>query len=394
MTRIFLDGYYGYSNVGDEAILQSLLDQLWKDDTITVATSDPVSTINTHPRIDKTIKRKSFHSINPYLLYSVVSATDYWKELKKADELWIGGGELIRDSSLYQHSILTIVARSLGTKVRFIGVGGAAVSQNWRNEFVLKPLLESTTSVTVRDDITKSNLQSLGVQAPITVKPDPVFSLSVSEPLSEDFKWIPHGNYCVIAVRSPSDREFDTRSFAKFIDELSNSTSLHPIFIPFHETQSPPDSQVAETIAKQMQTDATIIKRRVDYSDAYKIIEKADYVVGVRLHSLIYACNTETPFFGFAYAQKSKALLKELGQEVIWCDNIDVGKAMAIAPAEPASSHDKKNTKKIKESARDLVKHSRSKNNNSWKPLKLLSIIIFLPLIDLYYYIKNSRWQN
>ncbi len=84
--RLVLSGYYGFYNVGDEAILQSIIESLHKENPnieLVVLSNDP----------DYTRKMYGVEAVDRWSIKSVYDA------IKKSDGLISGGGSLLQDKT-------------------------------------------------------------------------------------------------------------------------------------------------------------------------------------------------------------------------------------------------------------------------------------------------------
>ena len=96
--KVLISGYYGFYNIGDEAILKSIIEALRNEDPnidIVVLSNDVEYTKNTY----------KVNAINRWKL------NDIYKELLKCDGFISGGGSLFQDvtssrSILYYTSII------------------------------------------------------------------------------------------------------------------------------------------------------------------------------------------------------------------------------------------------------------------------------------------------
>ena len=84
MIKMLLAGYYGFGNLGDEAILEMTLKQILaitKRENITVLSGNKAATQ----------KKYDVNTIDRYSLWSIV------KELRSSHVLIFGGGSLLQD---------------------------------------------------------------------------------------------------------------------------------------------------------------------------------------------------------------------------------------------------------------------------------------------------------
>lgn len=312
--RFLIDGYYGEANVGDEAILSSLLGQIkdnYEDAFVTVASEDPDHTINNHA-VDAAVDR--FQLLGNKL--------DWVQAVRLSDILIIGGGGLFSLNSFSTYSVKILIAKSLGREVHIIGMGGAEPATGFLQRHQLSLILACVDSVTVRDEITINKFRGANSEVPLNKCPDLVYSLDIADYIREKTD----KNKTVVCVRKPKNRDFQYKTLAKALDELYADNECEIVFIPFNENCNPPDSETAKKIVNHMQSPATVIDRNIDWSEAVEYISNANLVIAMRLHSIILSARTRSNFVGISYESKCGAQFAELGiTDGLRSDNLDDG---------------------------------------------------------------------
>ncbi|MGB4440002.1 MAG: polysaccharide pyruvyl transferase family protein, partial [Sedimentibacter sp.] len=93
-------------------------------------------------------------------------------------------------------------------------------------------------------------------------------------------------------------------------------------FIPFYYNE---DLELIEEVEKNINTKAVYYKERLSTSEAFDIIRNMDVMVGVRLHSLIFAAAANVPFVAVSYDHKVDHFVNSVNMKVACkIDNIDV----------------------------------------------------------------------
>lgn len=154
MSGVAISGYYGYGNVGDEIILDNLVEWLRTRagiDDIVVLSGDPAATSS----------RLRVRSVQRYSPIAVV------RELLRSSLLVSGGGSLIQDrtsvrSALYYLAVLA-VAKVLGRRVAVVGQGLGPVNSRLVRTLV-RAILSRIDYISLRDRGSVSLLRSLGEQ--------------------------------------------------------------------------------------------------------------------------------------------------------------------------------------------------------------------------------------
>lgn len=319
MPKIVLSGYYGFDNLGDEAVLYSIIKSLKNKEP-----NVEIKVLSNNPR--KTSKVHEVDAVSRWKLKEVV------KTIKDADMLISGGGSLLQDvtspkSLIYYLGVITI-ARILNKKVFFYAQGFGPVRNSWAKKLV-KLVLDGIDCITLRDEESAKDLKNLGIKrSPIIVTADPVLGLdkaTISEELGkhilEKFGADSVKPMVGFAMRKWQDEEIFIPVIADLADGLIKE-HIQPIFIPFH---LPEDLEIEKKIISKMKLkDAILIDRPLEIIEALSIIGHMDLMVGMRLHSLIMSAAQEIPVVGISYDPKVERFLKSIKNNSIFTiDNIN-----------------------------------------------------------------------
>ena len=210
-VHIVLSGYYGFDNVGDEAILYSIIQafrKLKSDIEITVLSNNPEETAKTYGV--NAVNRWKFNEIGAVL--------------KEADGLVSGGGSLLQDktglkSIPYYTGIMRIAKRH--KKPVFIYAQGMGPIDKWISKYITKYMLNRVDAITVRDEASRDLLQTIGVKKAISIVPDPVIGLSGSDFGSE---WLSSQSFYGDSYVSVSVRDWP--STVPFMEKIAQSLDL------------------------------------------------------------------------------------------------------------------------------------------------------------------------
>lgn len=203
--HVVMSGYYGFSNAGDDAILQSIHEGILaasRDVAVTVLSNDP----------ELTWDLCGLEAVPRFQVWKVL------KSLWRCDALLSGGGSLLQDrtstrSLLYYLSI--IQAAELFHKPVMLYANGIGPVQKPSNRRRVRRAVERAALVTLRDGSSARELQEMGVTRPdLHVTADPVFNLP---PASRERGMellqaarLPQGSrFAVVSVRDwPGTEEF------------------------------------------------------------------------------------------------------------------------------------------------------------------------------------------
>lgn len=293
---ITIGGYYGYGNVGDEAVLFSVLSMIAKrlpGRRVFVLTRDPPSL----PQVDGIeVVAKSRRSP-----FAVVSAFF-------ASQLYIsGGGSLFQDKtsgkSLFYYCTLIRLAKLLGCKVCILSNGMGPL----KNERLCKKALFCADMVSLRDCDSFDLARRLmgGASAPL-LSADPAFAYPFPEKLQPSFD-LPESPFVAVSIRGflkGEDRDMKEAEKA-FLTLSNNGRSL--VFVSMQDSF---DLKTAMTMAERTGGIAVGPKTM---GELFYILERAEVAIGMRLHFLICAAMAGTPSVPLVYDPKVEGCMKGLG---------------------------------------------------------------------------------
>ncbi|MBI5701303.1 polysaccharide pyruvyl transferase CsaB [Candidatus Saganbacteria bacterium] len=280
--KIAVSGYYGFGNLGDEAILQSLKEG-FKGHELLILDRDN--------RFNR-------------------------KYIKDADIFISGGGGLLQDKtstkSFLYYVGLIFYAKLLRKKI-YIFAQSIGPITNPFNLMLLKRALSSANLITVRDSASFDFLQSLNLKEKILKTADPTIILKKDDSIKIEKKY--PGPMIGICPRQFKDMPKDMEeNFAALLDKLFSLNKANIVLIPF---QKPNDIEICENIAKKMKRPNRILRNGLPPNKMMGAISQMDLVLGMRLHSLIFAVNTLTPSLGITYDPKVQGFMDDLSQPVI-----------------------------------------------------------------------------
>jgi len=312
-VKIFVAGYFGFANAGDEAILASLLEQLRRDRPdvdITVSSGDPASTSTAYGV--RTIARHDIQAID--------------RAIAMSDLVLVGGGGLFQDywgadpDTLLsdEHWGLTYWAGCalLGALHRkpvmlcAVGVGPIESEQGAR---LTKAACQAATAITVRDEGSKAVLVRIGVPTEkVRMTADLAFAFSPHAPRIELTERRP---VLGVAVRPWSigvHPDFFEREIASALDMFLEQTRGAVVFLPFQqiEGEHEDDRAIAQRIVRRMRFSAqAVIRDGLNAGEIYRVIEQCDGVLAMRLHALIFAAMSGVGAVAVSYDPKLDSTL-------------------------------------------------------------------------------------
>ena len=296
--KVVISGYYGFDNIGDEAILKSIIMALREEDKdieITVLSSNPESTK----------KNYNVNAINRWNLRKIFS------ELSCSDGLISGGGSLLQDvtssrSILYYTSIMGIA--NLLRKPVFIYAQGIGPINKSFNKKIVRYFLNKVDYISLRDIDSFNLIKSIGVKNNVDIVPDPVMGLDFN---CNNIK--SKEDYIVISVREWENKESYLKDIAKFCEDM-NLNGLSIKLLPMHGRL---DEEVSKVLASMLSFDVEILSYNMNIESKLNYIKNSKLMVGMRLHALIFAGNVSTPMIGISYDPKIDSYLNLVNQPCI-----------------------------------------------------------------------------
>jgi len=324
--RVAISGSYGGMNLGDEAILESMLKQLQasRDVDVVVFSANPKDT-------------KARHNVRAIAVRDM-HRDEMFAELEKLDLLIVGGGGLLFDGMA--ETVLRDVnwARSLGIPVMVYAVSAGPLKSPDTRQLVLDTL-NDVDVITVRDADAKRTLHDLGVTHDIEVTADPALLLA-PKPFTRDMlrsAGIETGATLVgFSVREPGPAAPDL-DMAHYHAILANAADFmverfdaQVLFVPMEPGDGRDPQHSHAVIAKMAHAQrASVLKGNHSSSRILGLVGHMSFVVGMRLHFLIFAAAQHIPFVPLPYASKVSGLLTALEMPMVKLSALNSGQLCA-----------------------------------------------------------------
>ncbi|MBM6828708.1 polysaccharide pyruvyl transferase CsaB [Anaerotignum lactatifermentans] len=303
--HIVMSGYYGFNNTGDEAIMLSMhknIQEMGSNYHITVLSNKPVET-------------RDKYGIEAVYRFGV---RDVLRAIRQSDVLLSGGGSLLQDStstrSLMYYLSITAAAKMMRKKVMLYANGIGPVSGK-RNRRLVKQVVNKADLITLREENSYEELLSMGVNPKkCFVTADPVFTMDgVDKETAEGIlakEGIPLDKpLVVVSVRNWKEIDRFISRFADLCDIIVEKYQRNIVFVAM---QMPNDVTISEKVKKKMKQDAYVLRGNYSPYEVMGIISLADFILSMRLHTLIFAARQCVPLVGFVYDPKIAYYLEKL----------------------------------------------------------------------------------
>ncbi|NLL06470.1 MAG: polysaccharide pyruvyl transferase CsaB [Clostridiaceae bacterium] len=319
-----ISGYYGFKNVGDDAMLMAIIDNLkmYKNDIrIMVLSKNPIETRRTY----------NVDAANRVNLIQILSI------MRNSKLLISGGGSLIQDNtstrSLIYYLGMIWLAKKMKMKVMIYANGiGPLNKKNNRN--LTRCVVDKVDVITLREQLSYKELVNLNINKPkILVTADPAFTIQPENAEHTNYLLLdegidPNASFIGISVRKWYDHDKYESTLANIADYIIETYGINILFIPMHY---PGDLVIIKNIRNKMKNKSYAITKKHSVSEVLGVIGKTEMLIGMRLHALIFAASIGVPIVGIVYEPKVEGFLEYSNQASIGhVNSLEFDKAIKI----------------------------------------------------------------
>jgi polysaccharide pyruvyl transferase CsaB len=307
---VVISGYYGFDNLGDEAILEELINELKEcvaDDQIVVLSNSP----------EKTARLYQVKALDRW------NWSDFFSLLPRTKLFISGGGGLFQDTtgpgSAAFYGWQVLASRLSGAQVLLYGQGLGPLKGIFTS-LMSRLAWKAADRAIVRDEGSLALAKKWGVDATLTA--DAVWSLR-AEPLPPSFAaltWPDGLRAPVIGISlrpSPVFKERELLSLPELI-QRAFPQPLRLLMLPFQERDLPLLKRFAEICeALKMKTQTVDPTSLVKPSQWLSLMQGLDMMIGMRFHALLMALKAGKPVVGIPYDPKVSQMCKDFQQPML-----------------------------------------------------------------------------
>lgn len=307
---VVISGYYGFDNLGDEAILEQLIAEVQR----LVPDKSKIVVLSQNPEKTQAVFG--------------VTAVNRWKILdlrpvfSRAKLFISGGGGLFQDSSSVKSVVyyfaLAMMAKACGAPM-VIYAQGVGPLRHPLSVMLTRMAMTSAREIAVRDSDSVNLLKSWGLQhARLTA--DPVWCLQESElpdKMQSAIENLPAERFLLgLSLR---ESPYVSKSMVeKFAESMAQAAPANAVLLPL-ELQIKQDRDLLQAFCavwkarglEVLTLDYTSLERP---SQWISLLSKLDLVAGMRFHALLMALKSGVPCVGLAYDPKVSYLMKNFEQ--------------------------------------------------------------------------------
>ncbi len=307
-SDIIISGYYGFNNIGDDSLLVSIISGIRER-----LPEAKITVLSKRPR--HVSKMTGVRTVNRFNIPGVIC------EMRRAKLLISGGGSLLQDGtsrkSLYYYVYIMRLAKKMGLKLMIYANGlGPLGSPSSRRSAA--DIMSEADYISFREGDSLSLAREIGVSGEMKVTADPAFLLDSAPDL-----WVDHiigrekidRKYFLVSIKDGNtfdgaDTDKNTLSvFAGDIRKISEKYSLMPLFLPMFPDR---DTAITEQLAYEVGFGKVL--KGLTAAELCGLLKRAEFVVGTRLHTLIFAASVGVPMIGISYDPKIDAFLEYIGE--------------------------------------------------------------------------------
>ncbi|GEM_PF-5915251 len=310
--KLLLYGAYGNQSVGDDAILQSILEN-----------------------IDNRLFDVTVSSYKPYLTRKMTHHDIIWQgrtldglfymynTLRKTDILVFGGGGVLET---HNNSLVTTIgmmykfskvylAKLMGVKVYCFAIGSNTKPYSKMVKLLVETLLDNVDGISTRDHKSFEFLTNIRENLNMKSLADPALLLTIKNIITENSAYPKIGinvmPYYKLLNGDKSKLEFIRGEIAKSIDYAIERFNAEVYFVPMVEGD---DTKEQNSIFEYIKNKNRINLLSPDYTpnELMELLSKFDLFIGTRLHPNILAYNVNTPIIGIAYHDKIFSLFDHI----------------------------------------------------------------------------------
>ena len=318
--NFLINGYFGFANAGDEAVLAAMIAALRaqrSDATFCATSGDPAGTRALHGC--QAVGRQS--------------PRELMEAIKRCDVFLSGGGSLLQDVTsvrnvVYYTGVLRM-ARLSGKPAMMYAQGVGPLRSPIARKLA-RAAFESADFATVRDPASAQLLREIGVRRAVEITADPVWNLAPAAPIERaPRRWI-------VALRSWPGA--DDGAIARVVAALRAAARAQNAQLRFLAMQPGPDDDVLRGL---VEADEKLPTAGRSPAAIVALAGGGDLMIAMRLHALIFAASQGIATVALDYDPKVAALATLLGAPVVASPSAAdlralpqlVESARAVAPA-------------------------------------------------------------
>ena len=295
-VNFLINGYFGFANAGDEAVLSAMIGALKSQRagaTFCATSGDPNQTRAMHGC--EAVGRQS--------------PRDLMEAIKRCDVFLSGGGSLLQDVTsvrnvVYYTGVLRM-ARLSGKPAMMYAQGVGPLRSPIARKLA-RSAFQSAEIATVRDGDSAQLLREIGVTRAVEITADPVWGLApATPPQLVPKRW-------VVALRSwPGAPDDSINQIVAALREAARAQAATLRFLPM---QPGPDDEILNGL---VEADEKLDVEGKTPAQIVALAASGELMIAMRLHALIFAAGQGAATVALNYDPKVSSLAKLLAAPIL-----------------------------------------------------------------------------
>lgn len=312
-SDVMISGYYGFGNMGDDSILDTICQRLRSE-----APSVRITALTHDPAVDS--KRFGIRCIGRMNIFGIL------REMRRSRVLISGGGSLFQDStsfkSLRYYAFIVNTARRLGMKT-YVYANGIGTIYSERNRRLTAKTVMRADCVSVRDSESLEELCAIGVpRDTVHLTADPAFLMELPrdcDDICRRYGIVPGMKYFLVSLRrfegvqrTAYDEDALVDAVCAACSRVAEKRGLVPVFVSMQSELDRAVTERAVTILRERFGIGTMCISPASGPELLSVIHGGEgggarFVCSMRLHVLIYAACAARPMIGMSLDPKIDA---------------------------------------------------------------------------------------
>ncbi len=348
---VLICGAYGKGNSGDDAILTAIAAALRERD------SDlPIYATSRAPaRTARDVEVGSVYAFNPWRLHRLMRRTALYLS---------GGGSLIQDAtstrSLRYYLYSLRAARRRGNRVMMFGCGIGPVRRPINRRRARQIIQECVDQISLRDRTSLLELQSLGVTGiPVSVTADLAFLIQPADPVAVEALCAVHGiapseRLLILAPRPWEGAGRLAEAFAETARYAAEAYGYRSVLLAMEPERDRSVCRRVAALAAEAGVVCPVWEANRNVGMVVGLIRRADAVLAMRLHALIFAASQGTRYAGVSYDPKVSGFLRDMEQSLCCTlEEADASRLKALVDGLLNAEDSTKTARRLRELAKE-----------------------------------------
>ncbi|QPH91366.1 polysaccharide pyruvyl transferase family protein [Campylobacter concisus] len=329
--KYLIYGYYGYNNLGDDLLLDTIINRIKEKDRDAVFTilNKSSNSLKEYPNVCYTNIRDILHGSKNKVLKFWRFFSAFKKYIDECDVFLLGGGTIFMDSNkasflMIYLSFFVSYAKSIGKKVVLIGVG-IDILNNFFSIVSMKKILRNSDLVYCRDALSFQIAKKLNSTSNALLAQDLVFGYYWNNSVLRDDSV--HCGHKTIGI---SLIDYSDKYGENYIPELNNilndyiNKGFKIKLLSFQINTDKADNLFYEQLMHHENIE--IVNLNIgNFSEQFNAL---DYVLSMRFHGIVLGVLFHKYTLGIVHEVKNQQLCLEIGVNYLFLNDLTLDKVV------------------------------------------------------------------